>query len=79
MLICGSFMLGRLFDFIFAHFLFNGVLYFSLKNLFCGKSFFLLISVRFIFTEFFQGKRKYRGSERKSLKALIRGNGLSKG
>ena len=31
---------GRLFDFIFAHLLFNGVLYFSLKNLFCEKVFF---------------------------------------
>jgi hypothetical protein len=39
MLICGSFTLGRLFDFIFAHFLFNGVLYFSLKNLICRKFF----------------------------------------
>jgi hypothetical protein len=34
MLIFGSFTHGRLFDFIFAHFWFNGVLYFSLKNLF---------------------------------------------
>ena len=42
MLICGSFTIGRLFDVIFANFLFNGVLYFSLKNLFCGKSVFFL-------------------------------------
>jgi hypothetical protein len=43
MLIRGCFMLGRIFDFIFAHVLFNGVLYFSLKNLFCGN-FFLINS-----------------------------------
>jgi hypothetical protein len=45
--ICGSLTLGRLFDFISAHFWLNGALYFSLKNLFCGKN--LLISVRFFF------------------------------
>ena len=33
MLICGSSTLGRLFDSIFAHFWFNGVLCYSLKNL----------------------------------------------
>jgi cell shape-determining protein MreD len=32
-------MLGRLFDFIFAHFWFNGVLYFSLKTYFVEKVF----------------------------------------
>ena len=44
-IILSSFTLGRLFDFIFVHFWFNGVLYFSLKNLFCGK---------FIFKNYFQ-------------------------
>ena len=38
MMICGNFTLGRLFDLISAHFWFNGALYFSLKNLFCGKN-----------------------------------------
>ena len=37
--VCGSFALGRLFDFISAHFWPNGDLYFSFKNWFCGKSF----------------------------------------
>ena len=36
-MICGCFTFGRLFDFISAHFWLNGALYFSLKNLFCGK------------------------------------------
>ena len=49
MVMCGSFMLGRLFDSIFAQFWFNEALYFSLKNLFCGL-FLKLISVRFKFT-----------------------------
>ena len=31
-------MLGRLFEFIFAHSWLNRARYFSLKNLFCGKS-----------------------------------------
>ena len=35
---CGSFMLGRLFDLIFAHSWLNGALYCSLKNISCGKS-----------------------------------------
>jgi len=35
----GSLALGRLFDFNSAHFWHNGALYFSLQNLFCGKSF----------------------------------------
>ena len=37
--ICGSFTLGRLFDFISTYFWLNGALYFSLKNLFCEKAF----------------------------------------
>jgi len=37
--ICDNFALGRSFDFVYAHFLHNGALYFSLKNLLCGKSF----------------------------------------
>jgi len=41
-LICGNFTIGKLFDFISAHFCLNGSLYFSLKNLMCGKSFFEL-------------------------------------
>jgi len=40
MLTFDSFTLRRLFDFIFAHVWFNGVLRFPLKNLLCGKSFF---------------------------------------
>jgi len=39
MVICGSFTLGRLFDVDSAYFWPSGGLYFSLKNLFCGKSF----------------------------------------
>jgi len=39
MVVFGSFTLGRLFEFIFAHFWLNGALNFSLKSWFCGKSF----------------------------------------
>jgi hypothetical protein len=35
MVICGSFELEKLFDFISAHYWVNVALYFSLKNLFC--------------------------------------------
>ena len=41
-LICGSFTLGRLFDFISAHFLLIIALCFSLKNLFVEKFFKLI-------------------------------------
>ena len=33
LVICGSFTLGKLFDFISAHFWLNGALYFSFENL----------------------------------------------
>ena len=42
--VCSSFTLGGLFDFIFAHSWLNRALYFSLKNLFCEKVFFLINS-----------------------------------
>ena len=44
MLICGSFTLGRLFYFSWVLFLFNGVLFFSLKNSFCGYRFKINVS-----------------------------------
>ena len=56
MVICGSFALGSLFDFISLHFWFNGVLYFPLKNLFCGKSFFLVNYCSFYIDSLFRGK-----------------------
>jgi hypothetical protein len=49
-LIFGSCMLGRLFDSIYVHFWFNGVLYSFLKNLFCANSFF----VKFLFVLYWQ-------------------------
>jgi hypothetical protein len=39
MVICGSFNLGGLFDFISARLWLNEAPYFSLKNLFCGNRF----------------------------------------
>jgi len=48
MLTCGSYTPGRLFDLIFSNFWFNGILYFSLKNLFCGKSFEIIFSSFYI-------------------------------
>ena len=47
----GSFTLGRLVDFISAHFCLNGALYFPLKNSFCQKDFFFtLIFVHLLLT-----------------------------
>ena len=58
MLICGSSTLGRLFDFISAHFWFNRALYFSLKNLFFGQSWFLIDFCSYFTDEvFFRGKK----------------------
>jgi hypothetical protein len=56
MVMGGSFVIGKLFFFIFAQCLLNGALYFSLKNLFCGK-FFKLIFFRFLLTQSFSGKK----------------------
>jgi hypothetical protein len=56
-LICGSFTLGRLFNSIFAYFWFNGVLYFSSKNLLCGKRF-LINCCSFYMDIVFSGKKK---------------------
>jgi hypothetical protein len=55
--ICGSVTLGWLLYFISVHFWLNGVLYFSLKSLFCGKSFFRWISVHFLLTKSFSRKK----------------------
>ena len=55
---CGSFTLERLFDFISAYSWLNGALYFSLKNLFCGKSFFNQFLLVFCWHNLFH-KRKY--------------------
>jgi len=46
MLIYGSFTLRRLFDSMFAYFWFNGVLHFSLNNLFYRKVFLISSCLR---------------------------------
>jgi hypothetical protein len=60
MVICVSYTLGSLFDFISPHFWLNGALYFSLKNFFCVKSFFLInFCLFFIDVVFFVGQKLY--------------------
>ena len=50
-MVCGSFTLGRLFDFNSAHFWPYGALNFSLKHLFCGESFLKINSVNMALLE----------------------------